>query len=107
MSILGLGNAIISRIMVKLLSLGEYYWNSGYSPLAGNTGILVILPGEYWNLDIRPGEYSRIWLFAQDIENDIFRQKMSILGLGNNIRSRIIVGLLSLGEHTGIWLFAG
>ena len=31
---------------------------------------------------------------------------MSVWGLGNAIRSRIIVELLSPGEYTGIWLFA-
>ena len=30
---------------------------------------------------------------------------MSISALGNAIRSRIIVELLSPGEYTGIWLF--
>ena len=32
---------------------------------------------------------------------------MSILGLGNDIISIIMVKLLSPGEYTGIWLFAG
>ena len=90
MSISALGNAIRSRIIIELTEPGRILWN------------LFIRPNEYWNLVIRPGEYTGIWLFARDIKNDSFLLKMSISALGNAIRSRIIIELLSPGEYSGI-----
>ena len=72
MSISALENAIRSRIIIELLSPGEY---SGIWLFdRPNTGIWLFIPGEYWNLVIHrantgislfPRANTGIWLFTR------------------------------------------
>ena len=111
MSIQGVGNGIRSRIIVELLSPGEYILESGYIhpgqkkkscfPLKMNvqgvgngirSRIIVELlsPGEY----IPESGYIHL-----GYRKSCFPLKISVQGVGNGIRSRIIVKLLSPGEY--------
>ena len=93
MSISGLVNAIISRIIIELVSPGQYtgIWLIGQA----YTGIWLFAGRIHWNLVIRQ-RYKKRW----------FPFKISISRLGNGIRWRTILELQNPVEYTWTMLFA-
>ena len=93
MSISGSVNSITWRIIVELVSLGQY---TGIWLFAqAYTGIWLFAGRIHWNLVIR-------WRY----KNLCFPSKIIISGLGNGIRWRTILELRNPGEYTGKRLFA-